>query len=74
MANVVNGIQADHHKYVIADRIDPAVVAQQSRIQLEKRQETSVVHHHRAAETCKGREHDFYGVEPPPHNVVALPS
>jgi hypothetical protein len=62
----VEGLEADHHKYVVDGKIDPEVMQRQSRLQGEKLGETSVLHYHRHGEPCKNadgspKKHEGYG-------------
>jgi hypothetical protein len=56
----VNGIFADHHKYVIDGVIDADVVATQSRKQADKG-EAVYVHWHKFNEDCTDKHHETYG-------------
>ena len=57
----VDGVKADHHKYIIPGQVDADVVAEQSRRQADKLGESSYVHDHRAGEKCIGYSHQGYG-------------
>jgi len=58
--NIVEGVVADHHKYIIPEKVDAAVVTEQS-IKQAGRGETSYIHHHKFEEACEGHEHAAYG-------------
>lgn len=60
--NVVHGIDADHHKYIINGLIDADVVREQSRRQWEQRAETTVIHWHKADNSCPDNSHESFGI------------
>lgn len=77
MSNILNGIQADHHSFVIPGKIDVDVVRAQAAKRLKDKGESTHVHHHAykvgdligmkdtptANEriSCFGERHDTYG-------------
>jgi hypothetical protein len=64
--NKVNGIEADHHVYVVPDIVAGDVVNNQARKNLDQKSETTYVHHHKHGQTCEGHEHKWYGPEVTP--------
>lgn len=63
---IVEGLEADSHKYIIEGVIDHEVVERQSRVAAEKYGTSSVVHYHPHGVPCVNREgnspkHEPYG-------------
>lgn len=61
--NQVEGVEADHHVFIIPGVVDASVVHAQALRKLDQRGETTYVHDHRADEKCQGHEHRWYGPE-----------